>query len=118
MTPPTFSFSPDRDRRLMRISMSGFFLPPDVARFAAALAIEFALLGPGFNPHVSLIDIRGMQIQTQESVEAFGRVLASPTYAASRRGFVIEPGLARMQIKRIATTREPRYFEDVAACEA
>lgn len=100
----TFDISIDRPRRLMRIRMAGFFDPGSVRRFVAARNEALAGLGCAANAHVSLTDIRDMQIQSQEMVAAFARVLGDPSSRSKRLGLVVASTLARMQIRRALAT--------------
>lgn len=93
-------------------------MPDDIARFVAAGEEARAQLGAVPGGHVTLVDMRGMHIQTQESVAGFARVLANPRNRARRVAFVVERGLSRMQIQRIATAPSARFFPTIAAAEA
>ena len=62
------------------------------------------------NEHLTLVDIREMDIQAQDSVVAFQRVLTDPSKTSKRLAFVVARSLARMQIKRAADSRDARYF--------
>lgn len=114
----TFSVTCDPDRDLIRISMSGFFTPADVAAFFEARRLAHARLRCGPNAHLTLNDVRGMKIQPSESVAAFGDLLSEPAYHSRRLAFVIAPTLARGQLARALTGRDARFFEDTREAEA
>ncbi len=117
---PTFAFTVDASRSLVRITMSGFFNPCDIARFAAVRDAAHQQLRCAKNAHVTLVDIRGMHIQSQESVAGFAALLAKPDTASKRIAFVVTQSLARLQIQRAAAGRgaEAGFFsEDVRAAE-
>ncbi|RYE94288.1 MAG: hypothetical protein EOO77_44370, partial [Oxalobacteraceae bacterium] len=69
----TFSFAVDPILHLMQVTMAGFYEPDDIARFAIERAQAHRLLPCGLNEHLTLVDIRGMRIQSQTSVELFGK---------------------------------------------
>lgn len=112
--PADFSFTVDADRSLVRIDMAGFFTEADIARFVEAQTIAYRQLRCGPNQHVTLVDMRGMHIQAQDSVTGFQRRLADPTVAARRIGFIVSRSLARMQIKRATTGLQAAFFESEA----
>lgn len=115
---PTYSFDVDVKRSMVRITMSGFFSPADVEQFAADRNQAHRLLRSASNQHVTLIDMRRMEIQSQESVVAFQRVLSDPATISRKIAFVVTRSLARLQIKRAAADRRAGYFEDdLAAAE-
>jgi hypothetical protein len=113
-----FSIDVDGSRSLVRIVMSGFFSVEDIVRFVAARDRAHQLLNCGLNAHVTLVDIRGMKIQSQDSVESFKHVLNNPKFASRRLAIVVAQSLARMQIKRAASEREAQYFDSIEGAEA
>ncbi|MFK3890658.1 hypothetical protein [Sphingomonas sp. NPDC079357] len=112
------SFDVDPQRDLVRITLAGFFSPDDVARFVAARDAAHQQLRCAPNAHATLVDMRAMQIQSQETVAAFQQVLADPRYTSRRLSFVVARSLARLQIKRAASEREAAYFTTVEEAEA
>lgn len=115
---PSYSFDVDPQRSLVRLRISGFFMPADIDRFAAARADAYGVLLCAANEHVTLVDMRGMQIQSQECVDGFARVLGDPRHRSRRIAFVVERSLSRMQIQRITMGRAARYFTAIEAAEA
>lgn len=116
---PEFSIDVDISRSLVRITMSGFFEPEDIRRFVAARDLKHRQLTCARNEHLTLVDIRGMHIQSQESVGQFAKLLANPQFASRCIAFVVTQSLARMQIKRAAARRGAGFFtDDFAAAEA
>lgn len=113
-----FAFKIDRVRGLVRISMSGLFAPADIEAFLRAREKAHAALGCGPNQHLTLNDLRGMNIQSQEVVAAFRDMLADPAYRSRRLAFVADRTLARSQLMRALQTREAQCFEDMATAEA
>ncbi|WP_156348101.1 hypothetical protein [Sphingomonas sp. Leaf231] len=112
----SFDVEPARD--LVRITLTGFFTPDDVARFVAARDAAHAQLRCAPNAHATLVDMRAMQIQSQATVEAFQRVLGDPRMASRRLAFVVARSLARLQIKRAAAEREASFFTAIEDAEA
>lgn len=113
-----FSFKIDRVRGLVRIKMSGLFTLADVDAFLRAREKAHAALGCGPNQHITLNDLRGMAIQSQEIVAAFRDMLADPAYRSRRLAFVAGPTLARSQLMRALQSRDARCFEDPVTAEA
>ena len=105
----------DPRRNLMRVKMAGFFSEEDVQRFAAAYRSLLPQLdAPG---HLTLVDIRQMQIQPQSVVGAFSTLLASPDVRSQRLAFVCSSTLARLQAQRLTDRAGVRFFEDEAEAE-
>ncbi|KQM65362.1 MULTISPECIES: hypothetical protein [unclassified Sphingomonas] len=113
----TFSIVNDAPRGLMRITMAGFFAEADIARFVAARDRELAALGTRANEHLTLVDIRAMDIQAAQSVAAFQQLLADPRTASRRIAFLVGRSLAAMQIRRAAQGRDTRYFAELDEAE-
>ncbi|WP_294196958.1 hypothetical protein [uncultured Sphingomonas sp.] len=118
MTTPRMSFDVEPQRNLVRITLAGFFTPDDVARFVAARDEAHRRLTCAPHGHVTLVDMRTMQIQSQETVAAFQRVLANPDATSRRLAFVVARSLARLQIKRAASERDAAYFTTLEEAEA
>jgi hypothetical protein len=109
---PTYSFEVNPVLSLVTCHMAGFYEPADVVKFAAARDLAHQQLRCGPNQHLTLIDIREMQIQSQESVAAFEKVLHSPAYYSRRIAIVVTKSLAKMQVQRAAQDRPVQYFAD------
>ena len=109
----SFHFAVSADGKLLRVTLAGFFSSADVARFAVALNAAQRTLRSASNQHVTCVDIREMQIQSQESVAAFQKVLAIPARKGKAIAFVVSQSLARMQAQRVANGREANFFASV-----
>ena len=107
-----YSVEADPARSLVRIRMAGFFSPEDIAGFIEARRAAHAELTCGRNRHVTINDLRGMKIQSQEIVDAFRAMLADPDYRSRRLAFVVSPTLARTQLMRALANRDARCFGD------
>lgn len=113
MTPAEFTIRVVPERHLVCIIMAGFFDVADIDRFAAARDEAHRALTSGPGEHLTMVDIRGMQIQSQDSVAAFSRLLTDPRQRSRRIAFVVAKSLARMQIQRAAQDRDDAgYFTD------
>jgi len=112
-----FDISVDVERSLVRMTMSGFFSSEDIAQFVIARDVAHHLLRCRANEHLTLVDIREMDIQAQDCVVAFQRVLANPSKVSKRLAFVVARSLARMQIKRAADNRDASYFSEADEAE-
>jgi len=114
---PYFDISVDVARDLVRIRMGGFFTTDDIARFVVARDAAHGQLHCAPNQHMTLNDVRQMDIQTQESVLAFQAVLANPRHRSRKLAFIHASTLARMQLRRAAANRAVEYFATVEEAE-
>ncbi|MGQ0659505.1 hypothetical protein [Sphingosinicella sp.] len=115
---PKFTFRLDHARGLVRISMAGFYDIGDVAAFFDAQRTAHAELGLPPNQHLTLNDLRGMQVQKQEVIEAFRVGLAVPEERARKLAIVVDAAMARAQANRAIASADTHYFTDVAEAEA
>jgi hypothetical protein len=113
-----FHVEADSSRDLVRIRLSGFFSPEDIQGFLEARRRAHAQLRCGPNRHLTINDVTGMKIQSQEIVAAFREMLSAPDYQSRRLAFVTGPTLARSQLMRTLVNRTARCFDDVEAAEA
>jgi hypothetical protein len=70
------------------------------------------------NAHLTINDIRGMDIQSHDIVDSFREMLAAPEYRSRRLAFVVGYTLARSQAIRALESRQARWFTDTAHAEA
>ncbi|HWK34828.1 hypothetical protein [Sphingomonas sp.] len=113
-----FTIDVDPERDLVRIAMDGFFNLADIDRFLEARAEAHKALTCAPNAHLTINDLRGMKIQSKDSVARFGALLAGPEYRSRRLAFVVGPTLARGQLARLITHRTARCFDTPAIAEA
>lgn len=113
-----FAFETDVERNLVRIRMSGFFDDAAIRTFLEARVAAHAQLRCGPNQHLTINDIRGMKIQSQEVVEMFRQMLAAPQYKSKRLAFIVSRTLARTQLVRAIDSRDARCFENAWEAEA
>jgi hypothetical protein len=109
----TFSITADVPRHLLCVTMSGFFTLDDIARFAVERDRAHRMLRCLPNQHVTLVDMRGMVIQSQDSVDRFQAILGNPAIMSRRIAFVVARSLARMQVKRAAASSNAAYFMEL-----
>lgn len=115
---PRFTFEVDRPRSLVRIVLTGMFMPKDVTDFFDARREAHAMLGCAPGQHVTLTDLRAMKIMPQQTVAAFTTLLAHPHSRSRRLAFVVAPTLVRSQLARVLAGRDSRCFADPAEAEA
>lgn len=96
-----FSIRVDPIANMVRITMAGFFDEDDMRRFVVVQAEAYKKLTSAPNQHVTLVDMRDMQIQSQESVTGFRERLMDRKVASRRIAFIVSRSLARMQIARV-----------------
>lgn len=113
-----FTFTLERERGLVRISMHGFYGLRDVEAFFEARRKAHADLGMPRNTHMTLNDLRGMKIQAQEVIQAFQQGLAAPEEKARKLAIVVDAAMARGQANRAINSADTRYFTDVESAEA
>ena len=113
-----FTFSLERERGLVRISMHGFYTLRDVTAFFDARRRAHAQLGLPPNAHLTLNDLRGMKIQSQDVIQAFQAGLAVPAEKARKLAIVIDAAMARGQANRAIASVDTRYFTEVEPAEA
>lgn len=102
---------------LVRISMTGFFEARDISQFCQDMKLAHEKLTCGRNLHRTLVDIRGMHIQSQDAVALFGKVLIDAQYIARQLAVVVSRSLVQKQMQRAAAERDARYFDDLEAAE-
>jgi hypothetical protein len=113
-----FHVEADPTRDLVRIRLSGFFTADDIEAFLEARRLAHAQLRCRPNRHLTINDVTGMKIQSQDIVAAFRDMLSAPEYQSRRLAFVTGPTLARSQLMRTLVNRTARCFDDHAAAEA
>ena len=107
----------DPDQDLLRITLSGFFDPTEVAGFDRARLAAHAQLRCGPNRHLTLIDVRDLKLQAQAVFEAFRLMIADPATRAHRLAFVAGDAAIRLQVRRIVQRDDVRCFADIATAE-
>lgn len=113
-----FTFTLDPARGLVRIEMHGFYGLEDVAAFFEARRMAHMKLGLPPNQHLTLNDLRGMQIQKQDVIHAFQIGLAEPGEKARKLAVVVNAAMAKSQASRAIDSADTHYFTDLAEAEA
>lgn len=113
-----FTFTLDRARGLVRISMQGFYTVEDVAAFLDARREALAALGLPRNAHLTLNDLRAMKVQPQDVIQAFQKGLAVPEEKARKLAIIVDAAMARGQANRAINSADTRYFTDLESAEA
>lgn len=112
-----FSTDVDHAKGALRVTMSGFFSPDDVAAFVSDVHAKLDQLGSRPNDHLMLCDVRAMKIQAQEIVSLFSTVVGAPRLRSKRLAFVTGSSLSRQQARRLTNRPGVSFFGDVAAAE-
>lgn len=113
-----FRFEVDVPHDLVRIVMSGFFTVEDVEAFARGRADAHRKLQCGPNEHLTLNDIRDLDVRSRDVVDAFRTMLAAPEFRSRRLAFVVTSALSRLQLVRTLDGRDAQCFEDMESAEA
>ena len=103
--------------RLICVRMIGGFTLDEARECAAAKEAAVQELGPPFDAHSSLVDVRDLRIQTQDVFAIFTGFVANTKHKSRKIAIVGGEGTARMQFRRVAE-REPlrddmRFFTAV-----
>jgi hypothetical protein len=118
---PRFSIEVDRPRDLVRIVLTGQFMPDDMSAFLDARRKAHARLACAPGQHVTLTDLRAINILSQEMVGAWCAHLTDPNTQVRRLAFVVGPTLVAGQLMRALVGRDTsntRRFADPAEAEA
>ena len=113
-----YSIRIDPERDLVHIELAGLFGEEDIPTYRNERRAAHAQLRCGANAHFTLVDLRELKIQPQESVAAFQAILANPEFRSRRIAFVVAPTLTRSQLLRALAGRGTCCFETVAEAEA
>lgn len=111
---PCFNIDVEPVIGLITITLSGFFYPDDAARYVTALKAAQARLQTRPNEHLTLVDMRGVNIQPQDSVTLFRETMTDPTSRSRRLALVTAGSLAKLQIQRAAEGRGASFFTSIS----
>jgi hypothetical protein len=103
--------------RIICVRMSGGFTIDGARECAAAKEAAVDSLGPPYDLHSTLVDVRDLRVQTQDVFAIFTNFVAMTRHKSRKIAIVGGEGTARMQFRRVAE-REPlrddmRFFTGV-----
>jgi hypothetical protein len=103
--------------RIISVRMSGGFTIDGARECAAAKEAAVDSLGPPYDLHSTLVDVRDLRVQTQDVFAIFTNFVAMTRHKSRKIAIVGGEGTARMQFRRVAE-REPlrddmRFFTGV-----
>ena len=112
-----FEIETSRPDRVIFLRMSGAFTVEEARACAAAKEAAVDDLGPPYEAHSTLVDVRDFRIQPQEIFAIFTNFVATTKHKSRKIAIVGGEGTARMQFRRVAE-REPlredmRFFTEV-----
>jgi hypothetical protein len=113
-----FAIVADHANQALRVTMSGFFLQPDVDSFLREVHIKLDQLRCRPNEHLMLCDARGMKIQAKEIVQSFSAIVGHPRLRSKKLAFVNGTSLSRLQTKRLTDREGVCFFGCMTAAES
>jgi hypothetical protein len=117
-----FEIETDHAERIIFLRMSGVFSVDEALACAAAKEAEVDRLGPPYDDHSTLVDIRDLRLQPQEIFAIFTNFVATTKHKSRKIAIIAGHGTARMQFRRVAE-RAPlrddmRFFNAVEEARA
>ena len=112
-----FEIETNRADRLILLRMGGVFTIETARECAAAKEAAVESLGPPYDAHSTLLDIRDFRVQSQDVFTVFTNFVGMTKHKSRKIAILGGEGTARMQFRRVAE-REPlredmRFFTDV-----
>ena len=101
-----FEIESNRGDRIITVRMIGGFALDEARQCAAAKEAAVDALGPPYDAHSSLVDVRELRVQTQDVFAIFTNFVAMTRHKSRKIAIVGGEGTARMQFRRVAE-REP-----------
>lgn len=105
-------------RRLIRMTLGGFFTLDDVRRLDVERRRALSALNCGLNEHLTLCDVVACELSTPEVVAALQSVIGNPMFRSKRCAMVIRGALARLQARRAVQRADVAMFESHPEAEA
>lgn len=99
----------DRSRRLLDVTVGGLLSPEDAGWVGEEIREKLLELGPHIGKHVTLYDVRKLQVVPAPTVHAIRESFAHPSVrplAARKLAFVVNSSLIRRQIERLRGVRD------------
>ena len=103
-----FEIETNRADRTIFLRMHGILTLEDAHACAAAKEAEVDSLGPPYDDHVTLLDIRDLRVHPQDVFGVFTSFVANTKYKSRKIAIVGGEGTARMQFRRVAETQPLR----------
>lgn len=111
--------SSDPARKLVRTVMGGLLTVADVERFSREEQEAVRAMGLASGEFFLLVETRGNEVQSQEVVTAFQRLMLHSALKAKRIATVRAGALSTLQTRRIAAVRQSaQVFETVEDAQA
>ena len=117
-----FEIETSQPDRIIVLRISGVLSIDDARACAAAKEAAVESLGPPYDDHSTLLDVRDFRVQTQDVFAIFTNFVAMTKHKSRKIAILGGEGTARMQFRRVAE-REPlregmRYFTDANEARA
>lgn len=97
-----FEIQTNKADRTIFLRMSGVLSMAEAHACAAAKEAAVERLGPPYDAHSTLVDIRDLRLQPQEIFAIFTNFVATTKHKSRRIAIVGGEGTARMQFRRVA----------------
>jgi hypothetical protein len=88
--------------RTIFVRMSGVLSIDEAHACAAAKEAAVVSLGPPYDAHSTLVDVRDLRLQPQEVFAIFTNFVATTEHKSRKIAIVAGEGTARMQFRRVA----------------
>ncbi|WP_404365618.1 hypothetical protein AB5I39_09270 [Sphingomonas sp. MMS24-J45] len=105
-------------KQLVDITVGGVFDVPRVIQVALDVKAAIDSLGLGPGEHLTLFDVSGFSLQSQDVVAALQSVLGDPRYTSRRLAVVADATLSPMQMQRVLKRDTAQWFNNRRVAEA
>jgi len=112
-----WSIEADRERELLRMTLSGAFTTLDVARLDLERKAAIGALKGRFNHHRALIDVRGCDLSSPDVAQALQVAIGNPVFRARRCAMVVGSNLVKMQARRVVQRPDMLFCESLDEAE-
>lgn len=117
-----YAFETSHEDRIITLRMGGVMSIEEAHACAAAKEAEVDRLGPPYDDHSTLVDVRELRVQPQDILAIFTNFVAATRHKSRRIAIVGGEGTARMQFRRIAESAPlragMRFFTDIGEARA
>ncbi|RYY10607.1 MAG: hypothetical protein EON55_15975 [Alphaproteobacteria bacterium] len=110
MANAVYTIEADPSRKLLRLTLAGFWSASEAVAFAREQQAAVKKLGPPYGTHLTLADVRNFAVQTQEVTAVIRDLVLHATATSKRIALVGGEGLARIQFTRITQRQDVRRF--------